>query len=317
MPREKLEELLDRLAEETRDPSSERAESALRVALGHRSSYLVAQAAASIRDHRLPGFAKELDAALERFFEQGVKRDPGCRAKLAIVEAMDATDSPAHAPFERAARHVQPEPVWGSTEDTAPALRSRAVLALARGGYPDLLLLAGELLADPVPGVRLNALNAIAAHGDRAGAALAQLKVRLGDEDPLVTAAAMAALLALAPDVALPTLTTYVEGEDEMLRELALIALGESKRAEALDVLLTRLEGSVRTADRATVFTALALHRSEPALRVLLVWAGAHPSDARAALEALSVRRFEVDVVARIEEAAQPNAPLFEELFGD
>lgn len=96
-----------------------------------------------------------------------------------------------------------------------------------------------------------------------------------------------------------------LDDEDLGVRELAAIALGDSRRANALDVLLGRMGRLVRASDRAPYFTALALHRSEPALRALLAFLEGPRPTAIAALEALAVRRFEPDVVERVEGAAR------------
>lgn len=305
MARRKLDDQLTELARATAEPASEAARKALAKALGHRSSFVVAQAAEVIRDHVLDGFAGALEAAFERFAEDGAKRDPGCRAKLAAVEALDATDHPGTSIFEAAARIVQPEAAWGPPEDTAVPVRARGVLALARAPYHDFPLIAGEALADPSPHVRRAALVGLGTRDDRAGAGLARFKVALGDDDPMVTAEAMATLLALAPDVGIPALRGLAEGDDPAMVELALIALGESRRPAALIVLLDRLEAAVTSAERATVMTALALHRSEPALRVLLEWVAGREADASAALEALAIQRHDPGVTERARGAAE------------
>ncbi|MCA9607970.1 MAG: hypothetical protein KC619_20310, partial [Myxococcales bacterium] len=224
--------------------------------------------------------------------------------KLAIIEALDATDHPSTGIFERASRIVQLEPAWGPPEDTASPVRARAVLALARAPYHDFPLIAGERLADPSASVRRAALVGLGIRDDRAGAGLARLKVALGDDDPLVTAEAMSTLLALAPDVGIEALRALAEGDDPPQAELALIALGESRRPAALIVLFDRLEAAVTTAERATVMTALALHRSEPAQRVLLEHVGGREADAAAALEALAIHRHDPGLTERARAAA-------------
>src|SRR5437763_159887 len=104
------------LAEELRvldpvvaDPRAAAAQEILRGALGSPRSFVVARAATLIQEHRLEGFERELRAAFERFLQDPVKSDPGCRAKTAAIEALDYTESFAVAPFVAAARHVQME----------------------------------------------------------------------------------------------------------------------------------------------------------------------------------------------------------------
>jgi len=87
----------------------------------------------------------DLVHAFERFKnEDPVKRDPGCRAKQAALEALDALDANVPETFLFAARYAQREPQRREPADTAVGLRSRATLALARWGEPDVPLLASE-----------------------------------------------------------------------------------------------------------------------------------------------------------------------------
>ncbi|MGE0786983.1 MAG: HEAT repeat domain-containing protein [Sandaracinaceae bacterium] len=302
--RDKLEAALSALTEATSDRGSPTARDALLTALREADALVVARAASIVQDSLLDGFGDALVSALDRFLEGGgVGADPGCHAKLAIVEALDATDEVAPEAFGRASRHVQMEPAFGPPVDTAAALRARALLALGRSGEPDVPVFAGRALADREPVVRRAAMIAIATHRDRSAAGLAWLKVTSGDEDPLVTAEAMNALVALAPDLGVPALAELLEGADAERRELAAMALGESRRPEALPILLEALPDVVLGSERAPFYTALALHRSEPALRTLLDLV-ATPDGTRV-LGALGVRRYEPEVCERAEAAAR------------
>lgn len=313
-----LERKLEALEAALREPESAEARAAITAALAKGESFLAARAASVVKEERLEGLTAELADALARFLEAGAKGDPGCHAKLALVEALDATDAPRRESFLAAARCVQLEASWGPPNDTAGAVRSRAVLALGRGDYLDLPLLAGELLGDPLAVVRRAALRALASHGDRMGAGLAHLALRHGDEDPLVTSEAMGALITLAPDVGVPAVSGLLRSPDATLRELAVVALGESRLPEALDALLEAMNEVVLGSDRAIYFTALALHKSEPALRVLLTFFEASRGDAAKAIEALAIRRFEPEVRERAEAAAREAGleDVFEEHFG-
>jgi hypothetical protein len=113
-----------------------------------------------------------------------------------------------------------------------------------------------------------------------------------------VTGDALATLLALAPRAGLERLRELLA--DAELRDLALLAPGESR---LVDAILGFLAETVLTEERAVAFTALAIHRSEPALRELLAWLPAQP---KAVLAALRVRRrFEADVRRRVREVAE------------
>jgi len=314
-----LEEALAALDDAARDPASPEGRDALRQALAEAESHVAARAATIVREALVDGFDGALVEALERFLDGDARDDPGCHAKLAIAWAMDANDVHVHAPLERAARCVQKEKAWGPPVDTAGPVRARALLALSRAYHTDFPLLAGEALADPEPPVRAAALVGLAAHGDRSGAGLARYKIALGDEDPTVLAEAMRTLMALAPDAAVPLLGAMLRGPDEATRELAAIALGDSHRPDALVALLEALSEAVRTRDRAPLFTALALHRSDRGLETLLAYVDGSRSDAERALEALALRAFEPEVRERARAAAEAAGvgDVFAEAFED
>jgi len=204
--------------------------------------------------------------------------------------------------FLRAARLVQLEPAWGEPVDTATGVRARGILALARLGWEDLDLLAAELLHDPHPPVRQAALEALAHRGARAGASVALFKLRLGDEDPLVTLSAMTALLALAPEWGLRELRSRLDGADG---ELAAMALGQSRADGALPLLLSALEACVEPARRKHLLRGIGMHRSDRALETLLAVIAESPlADAREAVAALAVRRYDPGVAERVRQAA-------------
>lgn len=305
------------------DPNTPDGRAGISAGLASARSFVVKRAAELVKERQVEGLEAELSAAFSRLLVDPAKADPGCHAKLALLEALDWLDASEEETFLLGAQHVQLEAAWGPPVDTATGVRARSVLALARTGYPDLALLAGELLGDPEPPVRQAAADALAARGARAGAGILLLKLRAGDADPMVTLAVMSALLALAPDWALPRLERRLHVRDGEARELAALALGQSRRDDALALLLTALEDAVRTDDRATVLRAIGLHRSDRALEAMLgVIEGGRPVDARAAIVALAVRRFEPDVCQRARSAAQRNphaelGPDADAAFGD
>jgi hypothetical protein len=290
-------------------PSSAGSREQLRKALARPEALVVARAASIVREHRVDGLAGELEDAFQRFLEDAAKSDPVCHAKLAVLEALDALEELAEAPFLAAARHVQLEPAWGKPVDTAVGVRARGVLALGRIGYADLPLLAGELLADPMVPVRQAAADALASFGSRAAAGALVLKLRAGDDEPLVSLSCLSALLAVAPEWGLGAARPMLAGPDASAREVAALALGQSSRDDALALLLDALAVSALSADRAALFAGIGLHRSERARSALVdVVAGGSERDARAAVSALSAARFEPGLEARVRDAATRNA---------
>lgn len=290
------------------DASSPEARARLHDALGTGPGIVAARAAKIVREQGLGGFDDDLLSAFRRLLADPVKSDPGCLGKLAALEALDFGSHDDAAIFLEATRVFQLEPAWGPPVDTAGGVRSRGVLALARLAHPDLSLLAGGLLADPESPVRQAAAEALAANGDRALAGALALRWAIGDEDPLVILACMTALLALAPDHALPRLRDALQGPDDGARELAALVLGPSTRPEALDTLLAHLEAAPRASERAPTLRALGLQRNDRALAALLnVVETGTVQDAEAAIAGLAARRFDAGVRERTRAAAREN----------
>jgi len=303
-----VEEELAEIGDALRDPGQIAHQDLMRQVLLRGLSIPAARVAATIGTHRLGGFEEALQKCFLRFVQNPVKTDPACRAKLAVLDALDHLEHPDPGPFLLAARYVQKEPSWGPPVDTAGAVRSRAIVALARIGFADLSLVAAELLADPLPLVRRAAADALAHHGERSGAGLVLLKLRAGDEDDQVTLACASALLSLAPDWALRELEPILLGKDDAKRELAAIALGQSGRDDSLDLLFAYLERAVSSDERAPILRAVGIHRSERARDFLLerIATGSAP-EAKAAIAALGERSFEPGLGELVRHAAQGN----------
>src|SRR4051795_4084066 len=100
--------------------------SELRKRIGDRSNLVVAAAAAIAGENTLVELAEDLEAAFDRFLVNPLKDDKLCRAKLAIVLALDKMEHQAGGLSLKAGGPVQLEPVWGGTEDSAPPLRAAA-----------------------------------------------------------------------------------------------------------------------------------------------------------------------------------------------
>lgn len=251
------------------------------------------------------GFEDDLTAAFERFMEDPVKTDPGCKAKLSTLEALDYLESSDDAPLLKALRHVQWEPRSG---DTAGALRARGALGLARLGHVDFMLLMADLLLDPEVQAREAAALAIAHRGDPAGAGLLELKIRAGDREPMVVLACLTGLISLAPRWGVAAAKAFLLGQDRDLHEVAALALGESRRDDALDALLQALAHEVIPRHRSVLLRALGLHRSDRALQALLeVVATGAAHDAKLALQSLSVRGSDPGVMEHVREAVARN----------
>src|SRR5258706_7839705 len=102
-------------------PDEVRAE-ALRRALGHRNSFIVAKAADLVREFALPSLTADLLVSFDRFLENPVKTDPQCWAKNALSRALAAFEHQDEGVFLRGMRHIQMEPAWAGQSDTAGTL---------------------------------------------------------------------------------------------------------------------------------------------------------------------------------------------------
>ncbi len=239
-------------------------------ALAHRSGLIVAPAARAIGAHRLVGFEDRMLAALERLYLDPVEHDPQCRGKLALVSALDELGSGEAGPFLRAARHVQLEPVWGGSQDSAPPLRIRAAQALVRLGHHGIYRLLGDLLVDPVGEVRGAAAQMLGAIGGERAALLLRLRLTVGDADTDVLADYAGGLLACEGPEGVPPVVMLLEHDDRAVAGGAALALGASRLSEALVPLRAALATVEDRQLCRTLIDAISLLRSEAAAEVLL-----------------------------------------------
>src|SRR5215212_11967673 len=101
------------------DPGAPGALDELREALRSTTGILVAAAAKLVAEHRLEALIPELLPAFERLIEEPpIKRDPGCRGKIAIARALHALDHWEDRVLVAGLTIVQLEG-WGVQDDTA------------------------------------------------------------------------------------------------------------------------------------------------------------------------------------------------------
>jgi len=127
------------------------------------------------------------------------------------------------------------------------------------------------LLNDPEVEVRCGAARAISCGNPFEAEAVLRLKVYIGDAEPQVTGECFGALLAIQPEHSLPFVASYLAAKDEVLQEYAALALGESRRPEALELLRKAWDELVSPQARSALIRATALHRSEAAFEWLLM----------------------------------------------
>ncbi|MGH9323863.1 MAG: hypothetical protein ACRD3V_28765, partial [Vicinamibacteria bacterium] len=131
-PRKKdpVEERRSRLNAAREAPGSAASFEVLRKGLSDKVQVVVARAAEMASELGLVSLSPEMIAAFDRFLLDPGK-DKGCIAKTAILEALVKLEHEDPEVFRKGIRHVQREPVWGGTEDTAAWLRGLSAIGLA------------------------------------------------------------------------------------------------------------------------------------------------------------------------------------------
>jgi len=295
-------------------PVAARAEqlAALKTALADRHFLVVARAALLSGERLLHELIPDLVSAYSRFLTDAGKRDPRCKAKGAIARALVALEARDIAFYQAGIGYRQLEPVWGGRADTATDLRCSCAMGLANSGHLRAVAELAGLLNDPEVPVRSGAARAISCGNPFEAEAVLRLKVQIGDTEPQVIGECFGALLAIAPEYSLPFVAAYLREKDEALHEYAALALGESRRPEALKLLREAWTDIVTPEGRGALIRAAALHRSEPAFEWLLeIIETGTPKLAAVAVEALSVYERNTKLIEQVNAAkARRDAPL-------
>ncbi len=323
--RDRTQEALDKLAAAVEDPHGSTAAAAIRKALRSRTNLIVAAALAVIHEHELSGFEDAIQAAFAAAMVEPVRSDPGCRTKVAAVKALDTLREPADELFLAGIRHVQKEPVWGGTQDTAAGLRGMCAMALVNRGHPDAMFELANLLGDPEREARRAAADAIAVSGDaHAGIPLLVLRIRASEGEPEVLGACFAGISSLGSGHAFDFVVEHLHAHDPLVIEAAALALGQERPHGALPALLEFAERSFGDTRRVAML-AISMLRSEDAWTYLLdrIIDGT-PALARDALEALAVYRdlaslsaCAAEAVARRDDDSEAVEQAYAEFFAD
>lgn len=278
----------------------------LRKRIGDRCNLVVSAAAVIVGDNTLVELANDLEAAFDRFLVNPLKDDKLCRAKVVIIQTLDKIEHQAPDVFMKAVRHVQFEPVWGGTEDSAAPLRAAAVVALARVEGSASLTLMVDAMADPEKDVRIAAAVALGAIGNESAGLILRLKIRVGDKDPDVLSECFSALLEVHPKDNLALVTEFLEPGNSAICEAAAMALGRSRLPEALTPLKECLQRSHSAELRKHLLLAIAILRRPDAIESLIeLVASEEESTANAALWALRIFKDDPRLRERIAKVVQ------------
>ena len=262
----------------------------LRPFIGDRSNLLVASAAAIAGERTLVELAAEMEAAFDRFLVDPLKNDKLCRAKLAIIQALDKFEHLKRDVFEKASRHVQLEPVFGGKEDTAAPLRGAAIFALARIGGSDYHSLLVDSLADSEKDVRTAAAQALAYLNTEAAGLLLRLKALLGDKEPDVLSECLSGLLTIDPAENISFVCQFLDPLNQAQCEAAALALGKSRSPGALDALKACWRRCHEPGLRDQVLLSIAMMRLPAAIDFVIELVESESE--RTALAAMSALKF-------------------------
>ncbi len=293
---------------------------AVRGAIADKNNLIAARGATIAGELKIESLVKELVAAFERFMADGGKADKGCAAKTAIVKALEAIGAQPEGVFLAGVKHVQHEPTWGGQSDTAGELRGASAFALVNMNYRGVVNEIVPLLVDGDGGARLAGVRAIAGCGKEASEPLLRLKALSGDKETMVVGECLLGLLRGWPGSSAGFVEGFLDRAD--LRETALVALGESRRPEALAVLKRFYERSLDDRNRELALSAMALLRLEEAVELMLsIVADERPRGAALAVKALKIYRLDEKVRQQVEAIAREREDMLvtgavKEVFG-
>lgn len=282
-------------------PASEEHTAELRRLIGDRSNLVVATAAAIVGERTLVELAADMETAFDRFLVDPLKDDKLCRAKIAIVQALGKLEHLKREVFEKAASHVQLEPVFGGKEDTAAPLRGTAIFALARIGGSDYHSLLVDSLTDSEKEVRIATAQAMAYVGTEAAGLLLRLKARMGDKEPEVLSECLSGLLTIDPGENLAFVCQFLDTLDPARCEAAALALGKSRLPGAVEALKSCWQRSYLPALREQILLAITLMRLPAAIDFLMeLVASDSEAAALAAMSALKIHSYDPKLRQRL-----------------
>jgi hypothetical protein len=277
----------------------------LKKALGDRVNLVVAKAGQICGELGAADLLPDLKKAFERLFEKG--KDPQCWGKNALGKALKDLGVQESAVFLRGIRHVQLEPVWGGSEDTAAVLRGTCSLGLVQcNDLPrdETLRYLVDSLTDNIATVRMDAARALEQMGGREVVLLLRLKARVRDVDPRVTGEVLEALLQMEGKGAIPLVAEFLEDADEEVVDEAALALGASRLPEAFGLLKRAWEKRQGWLPAGALLRAMSVSRLDEALEFLLdLVKNANQQDAEEALHALELQKGTEEMVKRIEQS--------------
>ncbi len=273
-------------------------------ALAAKSNLIIAKAARLIGNAQWIDLNNEMASAFGRMIEKGAALDKACAAMIAIARALVQIEYDEPDLFLRGIHHVQMEASFGPPIDTATELREVCAMGLANSTYTHKLRELVPLLVDKEWQVRAGVIRAIGVIGNEAASLLLRYKMLSGDKDPEVMSDCFIALLALEGGDGLALVAPFAKSQDREIREAALLAMGASRRADALAWLIAEFPQTADPAGRKCILLSLSTSRVEAAIEFLLdLIRTASPPTAALATDALSIHGRDRQLREQVEAA--------------
>jgi len=269
-------------------------------ALSGKSNLVAAKAARIAGEALWPELIPDLAAAFDRFMARGAAGDKGCAATIAVSRALFNLDHDDSDVYLKGVRHVQME---GSV-DTAAELRAICAMGLANTRYPGKLRAMVDLLVDREWQARAGAVRALAVAGSEAALLLLRFKALSGDREPEVIADCFTGLLSAEGAEAVPFVASFADSKDEEVKDAAILALGASRRADAVEWMMQRFHAVADMETRKSILLSLAASRTEAAVGFVigLIREGS-AQISEFAVSAMEVNRADSHIQARIDAA--------------
>lgn len=271
-------------------------------ALTSKSNLVAAKAARIAGDAQWTELTDELLAAFHRFLQRD--SDKGCVALKAIARALFNFDYDGAEFYRDGMRHVQMEPGWGGSSDTAAELRAICAMGLANTRYPGKLRALLDLLVDREWQARAGAVRALAVVGSEAAVLLLRFKALSGDRETEVLADCFTGLLSAEGAEAVTFVASFAGSKDPETSEAAILAMGASRRADAIEWLQQRFQEIAHAEMRKCILLSLATSRTAAAIDFLLDLIGTgSPQVSASALAAMEINRGDELIQQRIDKA--------------
>jgi len=244
------------------------------------------------------------DAAEALAPPEGIKRDPGCEGKAAVLRTLIEWDADFPQFFLIAARWVQMEPGQKKSIDTAGECRGLAAIGIASTRPESAVAVIIDLLVDSEAITRSRAAMALAIWRGAESVPLLRLKALTGDEDADVMGEVLSSLLKQEPREQLPFVTRFLQNANPKIVEAAALAIGQSRHPNGLAPLIDTWKTYQRHPIHTTLLMAIAVMRTAESLDWLLKeLAAVRPPLSDDIRDALAIYRGDARVEAQIQAA--------------